>query len=125
MKIDTVLDCKPPGVVTIDIYSTLMMAAVLMARYRIASLVVTENSAPVGLLCEYHIVEVFAHEGKFAQEMRIRQVIGRQLITVSPQDTIRGAMSLMTHRQIRHLPVMKDDQLLGVVSLDDLVKHHL
>jgi CBS domain-containing protein len=125
MKISTILERKQPGVVTIDMLSTLRAAAELMARHRIAALVVTEDGAPVGLISERHIVEVFAHEGKLAEEMRIRQVIGRQLVTVSPDDTIKRAMSLMTHTRIRHLTVMEENELLGIVSLGDVVKHRL
>ena len=125
MKISAILDDKQPEVVTIDIFSTLKMAAELMSKRHIAALVVTENGVPVALLSERHIVEEFAHQGKFAEEMRVRQVIDRQLITVSTEDTIKRAMSLMTHTRIRHLPVMKEGELVGIVSLDDVVKHRL
>ena len=125
MKIRAILERKLPGVVTVKIVSTLKAAAELMTRHRIAALVVTENGAPVGLLSERHIVEVFAREGKFAEEMRIRQIIDRQLIAVSPEDTIKRAMSLMTHARIRHLLVMVDNDLVGVLSLGDVVKHRL
>jgi len=125
MKIRAILERKLPGVVTVNIVSTLKAAAELMTRHRIAALVVTENGAPVGLLSERHIVEVFAREGKFAEEMRIRQIIDRQLIAVSPEDTIKRAMSLMTHARIRHLLVMVDNDLVGVLSLGDVVKHRL
>ena len=125
MKINAILNRKESGVVTINILSTLKAAAELMSRHRIAALVVTENGIPVGLLSERHIVEVFAHEGKLAEEMRIRQVVERQLIAISPDDTIKRAMSLMTHTRIRHLPVMKEKELLGIVSLGDVVKYRL
>src|SRR3984957_19245069 len=125
MKISTILERKQSGVITINIFSTLKAAAELMARHRIAALVVTEDGAPVGLLSERHIVEVFAHEGKLAEEMRIRQVIDRELITVSPEDTIKHAMSLMTHTRVRHLPVMEENKLVGIVSLGDVVKYRL
>ena len=125
MKISAILKRKQSGVVTIDMLSTLKAAAELMTRHRIAALVVTENGAPVGLLSERHIVEEFAHQGKFAEEIRIRQVIDRQLIGVSPEDTIKRAMSLMTHARIRHLPVMEKNALVGIVSLGDVVKHRL
>ena len=125
MKISAILNRKQSGVVTIDMLSTLKAAAELMTRHRIAALVVIESGAPVGLLSERHIVEVFAHQGKFAEEMRIRQVIERQLINVSPEDTIKRAMSLMTHTRIRHLPVMEENELVGIVSLGDVVKHRL
>ena len=125
MKISAILDDKQPEVVTIDIFSTLKAAAELMSNRHIAALVVTENGVAVALLSERHIVEVFAHQGKFAEEMRVRQVIDRHLITVSPEDTIKRAMSLMTHTRIRHLPVMKESELIGIVSLGDVVKHRL
>jgi CBS domain-containing protein len=125
MKISAILDDKQPEVVTIDIFSTLKAAAELMSKRHIAALVVTENGVPVGLLSERHIVEVFAHQGKFAEEMRVRQVVDRQLIAVSPEDTIKRAMSLMTHTRIRHLPVMNESELIGIVSLGDVVKHRL
>ena len=125
MKIGTILERKQPGVVTINILSTLKAAAELMARHRIAALVVTEDGVPVGLLSERHIVEVFAREGKLAEEMRIRQILDRQLVAVSPEDTIKRAMSLMTHARVRHLPVLNENELVGIVSLGDLVKQRL
>ena len=125
MKVSAILERKQPGIVTVDILSTLKAAAELMSRHRIAGLVVTEKGTPVGQISERHIVEVFAHEGKLAEEMRIRQVIDRELITVSPEDTIKRAMSLMTHTRIRHLPVMEENELVGIVSLGDVVKYRL
>jgi CBS domain-containing protein len=125
MKISTILERKQPGVITIDVLSTLKAAAELMSRHRIAALVVMENSAPVGLISERHIVEVFAHEGKLAEEMRIRQMIDRHLVALSLNDTLARAMSLMTHTRIRHLPVMQEGELVGIVSLGDVVKYRL
>ena len=125
MKISSILERKRPGVVTVDILATVKAAAEFMARHRIAALVVTENGVPVGLLSERHIVEVFAHEGKLAEEMRIRQILDRQLVAVSPDDTVKRAMSLMTHTRIRHLPVMDDAELVGILSLGDVVKQRL
>ena len=125
MKVSAILERKQPGIVTVDILSTLKAAAELMTRHRIAALVVTENGAPVGLLSERHIVEEFAHQGKFAEEMRIREVIDKLLIAVSPEDTVKRAMSLMTRTRIRHLPVMEENELVGIVSLGDVVKYRL
>ena len=125
MKIRTILERKQPGVVTINMLSTLKVAAELMARRRIAAMVVTEDGKPVGLLSERHIVEVFAREGKLAEEMRIRQILDRQLTAVSPDDSIKRAMSLMTDNRLRHLPVMNENELVGIVSLGDLVKQCL
>jgi CBS domain-containing protein len=125
MKIGTILERKRPGVITINILSTLKAAADLMARHCIAALVVTEDGSPVGLLSERHVVEVFAREGKLAEEMRIRQILDRHLVAVSPADTIKRAMSLMTHARVRHLPVLDENELVGIVSLGDVVKQRL
>lgn len=125
MKIRSILERKQPGVVTIDILFTLKAAAELMARHHIAALMVIEDGAPAGLLSERHIVEVFARERRFAEEMRVWQVLDRQLIAISPEDTIKRAMSLMTHTRARHLPVMDENKLVGIVSLGDVVKQRL
>ena len=125
MRISTILERKQPGVVTIDILNTLRAGAELMSRHHIAALVVMENDVPVGLLSERDIVEVFAHQGKLAEEMRIRQVIDRNLIAISPKDALTRVMSLMTHTRIRHLPVIEESELVGIVSLGDVVKYRL
>ena len=125
MKIKSILERKQPGVVTIDILCTLKAAAELMARHRIAALMVIEDGAPAGLLSERHIVGVFAREGRLAEEMRIRQMLDRGLVAVSPEDTIKRAMTLMTHTRARHLPVMDENKLVGIVSLGDVVKQRL
>jgi CBS domain-containing protein len=125
MRIGAILDHKQPEVITIDIFSNLKAAAELMSKRHIAALVVMENGAPAGLISERHIVEAFAIHGKFAEEMRIRQVIDRQVPVVSTEDTIKRAMSIMTYARIRHLPVMEEGQLLGIVSLGDVVKYRL
>jgi CBS domain-containing protein len=123
MNIGTILQGKAPGVITVDILGTLKAAAELLARHRIGALVVTEAELPIGLLTKGRIVEAVAQEGRLAEEMRVRQVITRLLITVSPEDTIKRAMSLMTRFKINHLPVVQEKKLLGIVSLGDLVKH--
>ena len=125
MKISTILDHKQSEVITIDIFSTLKTAAELMSQRHIAALVVMENGVAAGLISERDIVEAFAIHGRFADEMRVRQVINRQVPAVSPDDTIKRAMSIMTYARIRHLPVMEEGELLGIVSLGDVVKYRL
>ncbi len=123
MNIGTMLQRKAPAAITVDILGTLKAAAKLLLRHRIGALVVTEADLPVGLLTKGHIVEALAHEGRLAEELRVRQVITRQLIAVSPEDTIKRAMSLMAQFKISHLPVVQEKKLLGLVSLGDMVKH--
>ena len=125
MKVANILDNKDEGVVTVDISFNLQSAAELMLRHRIAALVVTDGDEPVGLVSERDIVNALAHRGPRAGETPIHDVVKGPMLTVSTNESLKRAMALMTGARIRHLPVMDDDELIGIVSLGDMVKHRL
>ena len=125
MKIANILDRKGEGVVTIDISFNLQSAADLMMRHHIAALVVTDEGEPVGLISERDIVNALAHKGSRAGDIRIREVVNGPMLTVSTGESLKRAMALMTGARVRHLPVVEDDELIGIVSLGDMVKHRL
>ena len=125
MKIANILDSKDNGVVTVDVSFNLQSAAELMMRHRIAALVVTDGDEPVGLVSERDIVNALAHKGPRAGEAPLRDVVNGPMLTVSTDESLKRAMALMTGARVRHLPVMADDELIGIVSLGDMVKHRL
>jgi CBS domain-containing protein len=125
MKIADILDRKGEGVVTVEISLNLQTAADLMVRNHIAALVVTDGDEPVGLVSERDIVHALAHMGARAGDTPIREVISGPMLTVSTNESLKRAMSLMTGARVRHLPVMEDAELIGIVSLGDMVKHRL
>jgi len=125
MKVANILDRKGEGVVTIDVSLTLQSAADLMKRHHIAALVVTDGEEPVGLVSERDIVNALAQRGPRAGDTEIREVVGGPMLTVSTDESLKRAMALMTRTRVRHLPVMEDGELIGIVSLGDMVKHRL
>ena len=125
MKIQNILNHKGSGVVTIDIGQTIKAAADAMMRHQIAALVITEGSAPVGLVSERDVVESLAVHGEHGGYRPLRQLARGEFIAASPDEAIKRAMAMMTHGRVRHLPVIKDGALVGIVSLGDIVKYRL
>ena len=120
MKIETILDRKSEGVVTIDISLHLQSAAELMMQKRISALIVTDHREPVGLISERDLIGAFADKGPRAADTPIQDVMTWPVLAVSPDENLRRAMALMTSRRVRHLPVFADRELIGIVSLGDL-----
>jgi CBS domain-containing protein len=125
MNIETILDRKTDGVVTIDISSNLQTAADLMMHHRIAALIVMKHSQPVSLLSERELVAAMAEKGPRAAETLIRDLVMDSMLTVSPEESLKRAMTLMTTKRVRHLPVVEDEELIGIVSLGDVIKFRL
>ena len=125
MKIETILDRKTEGVVTADISLHLQAAAELMIQKRISALVVTDNREPVGLISERDLIGAFADKGPQAADTPIQDVVSGPVLAVSPDESIKRAMGLMTSRRVRHLPIFADRELIGIVSLGDLIKYRL
>jgi signal-transduction protein with cAMP-binding, CBS, and nucleotidyltransferase domain len=117
--------CKSAGVVTIDISWSLQAAAALMIRHRIAALIVTDHGKPVGLISERDLVGGLADTGARVAGTPIREVVTRPVLAVSAEESIMRAMALMTERRVGHLPVFDNSELIGIVSLRDLIESRL
>jgi CBS domain-containing protein len=125
MSIQAILDRKGPEVITIHATATLRSAADRMRERSIAALVVKSGDAIAGLILERDIVHAVSRHGERALSMAVLDVMTHTTITVAPDDTLKRAMSLMTHHRVRHLPVIANDKLVGIVSIGDVVKHRL
>lgn len=125
MKIETILDRKTEAVVTIDISRNLQSAAELMMGKRIAALVVTDGGEPVGLISEHDLVSAAVEKGSCMENTLIRAIVSGPVVAVSPDESLKRAMALMISKRLRHLPVFADKELVGIVSLGDLVKYRL
>ncbi len=126
MLIDTILKDKGGAVTTIVDTATLSDAAHLLDQKRIGAVVaVDDNGALVGVLSERDIVRRFARHGKDAVSMPVSEAMTRGIITASPHETIGTCLGRMTDRRIRHLPVVEKGELLGIISIGDLVKYKI
>src|SRR3954453_20967764 len=117
MTVKAILDGKGGDVVTIEPTATLATAAKLLAKHRIGALVVYGPDRRIGgIVSERDIVRVVAEHGAGALEQPVGQVMTRKVITCRMSETVAGLMELMTTGKFRHLPVVEDGQLLGIVS---------
>jgi CBS domain-containing protein len=96
-----------------------------MRAHDIAALVVKSGAAVTGLISDREIVHAVSRNGERALHMAVLEIVTHPAITIAPDDTLKRAMSLMTHHRVRHLPVIADGRLVGIVSIGDVVRHRL
>ena len=125
MSIQNILDRNRAEVVTISPTDSLKKAADLMRAYNIAALVVKNGAAITGLISDREIVHAVGRNGERALHMAVLEIVTHPTITIAPEDTLKRAMSLMTHHRVRHLLAIADGKLVGIVSIGDVVKHRL
>lgn len=125
MSIAAILAGKEPGVFTIHPDERVAAAVAMLAERRIGATPVTEDGRVVGVFSERDVIGALAGRGAAALDSVVRAVMTAPAVTVSPDDSVIGALSLMTRRRIRHLPVLESDQLVGIVSIGDLVKYRI
>lgn len=102
--------------------STVLDGLNLMAEYNIGAVLVLEEGRPIGIFTERDHLRKLGAQGKRPEEVLIEEVMSRDLLTVSPDQSVRECMALMTEHRIRHLPVIEDGQLIGLISIGDVVK---
>jgi CBS domain-containing protein len=126
MTVKAVLAAKGGNVVTIDPNTNISAAAKLLAERRIGALVVTgADRRVVGIVSERDIVQRLALHGAAALDLPLNEVMTRKVMTCNPADTISSLMERMTQGKFRHLPVVDQGRLIGIVSIGDVVKHRL
>ena len=116
------LKVKGEHVWTISKESTVLDSLELMAEKRIGSLVVIEDGQVAGIFTERDYARRVGPERRNPEETRIEEVMTRELITVNPTQTVNECMVLMTDNHIRHLPVLDEGRLVGIISVGDVVK---
>jgi len=126
MTVSIILAAKGREVVTIEPSATLKSAVALLAERRIgAVLVLGADNRIVGILSERDIVRAVAEAGAAALEEPVSQSMTRKVSTCTESETIASLMERMTAGKFRHLPVVDQGRLVGIVSIGDVVKHRL
>jgi len=125
MSVESILRQKGADVATIVPEASVKRATSWLHAKNVGSLVVTSGNAVVGLISEREIVHAIARYGETATSMPVSEIMRRGVITVSPTDTVSHVMSLMTRHRVRHMPVLRDGNLVGIISIGDVVKHRL
>jgi CBS domain-containing protein len=126
MNVETILRDKGDWVATIRPDATIADAVDMLNRERIGALVVSADGAEVaGMLSERDIVIALGRRGEDLLSRPVDEIMTRNVVTCEPGDTVGELMSEMTNRRIRHLPVVADGRLRGIVSIGDVVKNRL
>lgn len=113
------------AIVTCDGDVTVADAVNRLARHRIGALPVVERGAVIGIFSERDLLIRIAREGAAALTRVVREVMTAPALTVTPATSVLAALSLMTLRRVRHLPVLDGGRMVGFVSIGDLVKHRI
>ncbi len=121
MTISAILRRKGDDVVSIGCQDSVRAAAQLLAENKIGSLPVMRGDKVAGIVSERDVVYCLAREGAAVLEWPVERVMTAPAITVTPDVPVLSALSVMSRRRIRHLPVVEGDRLVGIVSIGDLV----
>ena len=113
----TEIDLKGSTVITVRSTETIKGAADRMRLHAIAALVVKSDDAVTGIISDRDIIEAISRYGEAALSMSVSDFATHAKITVSPDDNLKRAMSLMTNHRVRHLLVMTEGRLVGIVSI--------
>jgi CBS domain-containing protein len=122
------LAAKPQAVHSVPANATVLDALKIMAENDIGSVLVMDRDKLVGIITERDYARKGILAGRLAKDTPVRETMSRNVLTVTPAHTVQQCMALMTERRIRHLPVVEDGRILGVLSIRDLVaevvSHH-
>jgi len=121
-QLSEILDEKGADVLRIEADASVFEAVKRMVEANVGSLLVTEGGEITGIVTERDYLRRVALEGRTDKETAVREIMSSPLIVVTPQTTIDECMALMTDRRIRHLPVVDGGEVVGVVSIGDVVK---
>lgn len=122
IKISSILEEKGSTIHSITPQASVFEALTLMAEVNVGALVVMENDRIAGIISERDYARKVVLAGKTSLETKVSDIMSSNVISTSPEQTVDDAMAVMTNSGIRHLPVVQQDQLIGLVSIGDLVK---
>jgi CBS domain-containing protein len=125
MTVRAILSGKGGEVTSISPDATVAEAVTLLATHRIGAVPVTDASGVIGIFSERDVIYALNRDGAAALDSTIAQVMTAPALTVDPDAPVMSALSMMSRRRIRHLPVVERGTMVGFVSIGDLVKYRI
>jgi len=122
ITVQQLLDTKDGTVYSIAPDATVFEAIKILSEAKIGALIILQEGKLVGIFSERDYARRMILEGKRSKDTPIKEVMTASVCHVSPEQTVRECMTLMNKERFRHLPVVKDDVVIGVVSIGDIVR---
>jgi CBS domain-containing protein len=122
MTVRAILDSKGHQILSVAPDAKLSAAIKILAERRIGAVLVMSNQQLEGILSERDIVRVLSERGATVLDEPVRAVMTRKVVTCRQADTVAALMEMMTSGKFRHLPVVEDDTVVGLISIGDIVK---
>jgi CBS domain-containing protein len=121
-RVADILRSKGGEVLKIEASATVYEAIEKMVERNVGSILVTDGPEVAGIITERDYLRKIALKGRTSRDTSVGEIMTSPLVYVTPQTTIEESMAIMTDRRIRHLPVVENDEVVGIVSIGDIVK---
>ena len=116
-----ILDNKGRDIFSVAPDTTVFEALKLMAEKNIGAVLVLEGTKLVGIMSERDYARKIALKGKFSKEVPVKEIMSSEVICIGPEQTINNTKAIMISKRIRHLPILEEDKLIGLISIGDVV----
>lgn len=117
-----VLRKKPAGITSVSPDTTVFEMLGVMAERNVGAVMVLDEGRLAGIVSERDYARSVVLKGRSSKDTPVREIMTARVVTVTPEHRVRDCMALMTDKRVRHLPVLDDGRLVGVVSIGDVVK---
>ena len=121
MKVSDILQSKGNNVFSVTENISVFDALKIMGEKNIGALVVMDNEKLQGIISERDYARKIILKGKASQDTQVKDIMTEKVISVLPEDSIEKCMELMSGKHIRHLPVIDNDKVVGIISITDVV----
>ena len=121
MNVNNLLQSKKSQIISVKPNTSVYDALVLMAEKNIGAVLVTTNDQLVGILSERDYARKIILKGKTSKETKVEEIMTSQVLFVQPEQSVEDCMAIMSDKHIRHLPVLEKGELIGIISIGDVV----
>jgi CBS domain-containing protein len=121
-RVKDILQEKGTQVYAISPDAMVYEALQMMADKNVGALMVIEGDTVAGLISERDYARKIVLKGKLSKDVAVREIMTADIVRIGPDDDVEYCMELMTDKRVRHLPVFKNDRLMGIISIGDIVK---
>ena len=123
MKVKDILQVKGDAVVSVSPDTIIFDALSLMSKFNVGAVLVMDNDKLVGVFTERDYARKIILKGRTSLDTSVSEIMSDELITVHPEESIAECMVIMSNKRVRHLPVVQKGQLIGIISIGDVVKY--